>query len=346
MTQQIRLWEITSDRNLAEIRNRRIPLEKNLEDWLAGDISMLDSNLLVIGRQVQTDFGGIIDLLCIDNSGDLVVVELKKGRTPREVTAQALDYASWVRNLSSQKLIEIAEDHLGEVGALDQAFQNKFNQELPETINTSHRSLIVAESLDASTERIVQYLSDLDVPINVLTVQHFEDASGRQMLAQVYLMEPEVAVTKSRSHSKRTSYKTLDQLQSLAETKGIGDLYREVRRGVRGILSAQPYSESVAYRAKRDDGGVRTVMFIGAVPPQNGGLRFTIHSTRFQELLEINIQDLRNSLPDSTNDARVSHWVGASEDERQNAQGLRGTFQTSEEVGKFVNLLKNNARKT
>ena len=99
MTQQIRLWEITTDDTLAEITSSEIPLEQKLEDWLESDISMLDSNLLVIGRQVRTDFEGIIDLLCIDNSGDLVVVELKKGRTPREVTAQSLDYASWVKDL-------------------------------------------------------------------------------------------------------------------------------------------------------------------------------------------------------------------------------------------------------
>ena len=50
----------------------------------------------MIGREVETDFGGSIDILCIDAEGDLVIVELKRDRTPREVTAQALDYASWV----------------------------------------------------------------------------------------------------------------------------------------------------------------------------------------------------------------------------------------------------------
>ena len=55
---------------------------------------MLDPDLLVIGRQVPTGFGGTVDLLCLDPTGALVVVELKKGKTPREVTAQALDYAS------------------------------------------------------------------------------------------------------------------------------------------------------------------------------------------------------------------------------------------------------------
>ena len=99
--QQIRLWEITPDQRLVEIAVNPISLEERLEEWLESDISALDPNLLVIGRQVNTDFGGTIDLLCLDSAGDTVVIELKKGKTPREVTAQALDYASWVRTCPS-----------------------------------------------------------------------------------------------------------------------------------------------------------------------------------------------------------------------------------------------------
>ena len=340
MTQQIRLWEITTDETLTEITSSEIPLEQKLEDWLESEISMLDSNLLVIGRQVQTDFGGIIDLLCIDNSGDLVVVELKKGRTPRDVTAQALDYASWVRDLSSQRVTEIADEYMGNQGPLDDAFQKKFDQELPETLNASHRSLIVAEKLDTSTERIIRYLSELNVPINVLTVQQFQDAAGRRMLAQVYLVEPEVATQRSRSQSKRTSYRTVNELQNIANANGIGELYGRVRSGVRGILSAQAYSETVGYSARREDGSRRVVMFIGALASQNGGLGFTIHATRFESILGFEIDDLKSVLPDECWNTRVSHWVGASKDERQNAQGFSGVFRTHQEVDKFTNLLR------
>ena len=340
MTQQIRLWEVTANQTLAEISSARISREEILEDWLESDISMLDSNLLVIGRQVQTDFGGIIDLLCIDNVGDIVVIELKKGKTPREVAAQTLDYASWVKNLSSRQIMKIGDGYLSD--SLNEEFRAKFNQELPETLNSSHRSLIVAESLDASTERIVHYMADLNVPINVLTVQHFKDGNGRQMLAQVYLMEPELAAEKSRTRSKRTSYKTVNELQAIAVSNGIGDLYRQIRDGVRSILSAQPYSESVAYCARLDEGGVRTVMFVGATADEaTGKLRFTMHATRFNSILGISLEALKNCLPDNIQQRDLSGWVGSSEAERQNAKGFNGVFQTSQEVEKFISLLRN-----
>ncbi|MEM2292473.1 MAG: hypothetical protein QXX41_04285 [Nitrososphaerota archaeon] len=53
---------------------------------------MISDDLLVIGRQVKTAFEKYIDLLCIKRDGDLVIVELKKDKAPREVIAQILEY--------------------------------------------------------------------------------------------------------------------------------------------------------------------------------------------------------------------------------------------------------------
>ena len=68
----------------------------------------------------------------------------------------------------------------------------------------NHHSLVVAEEIDASTERIVRYLSDMGVPINVATVQHFSDKDGHEILARVYLIPPEEAEAKAQSTSKRS----------------------------------------------------------------------------------------------------------------------------------------------
>jgi len=49
---------------------------------------------MLIGRQKDTDFGGErVDLLTVAPDGAVVLVELKRDRTPREVVAQAVDYA-------------------------------------------------------------------------------------------------------------------------------------------------------------------------------------------------------------------------------------------------------------
>jgi RecB family endonuclease NucS len=50
---------------------------------------------MILGRQVHTEHDGYIDILGLNKDGDLVIVELKRNKTPRDVIAQCLDYASW-----------------------------------------------------------------------------------------------------------------------------------------------------------------------------------------------------------------------------------------------------------
>jgi RecB family endonuclease NucS len=41
-------------------------------------------------------------VLGLDSEGVLHILELKRDRTPRDVVAQALDYASWVQELGNE----------------------------------------------------------------------------------------------------------------------------------------------------------------------------------------------------------------------------------------------------
>jgi len=93
-----------------------LELEKHLEGWLENSPwAIAQEPLLIIGRQTTalTDEYGLIfpDLLGIDKEGNLVIIELKKGRTPREVIAQLLEYAAWANDLSDDRIREIAESY-------------------------------------------------------------------------------------------------------------------------------------------------------------------------------------------------------------------------------------------
>lgn len=98
--------------------------EQELEDLICQDISVLNDQWLLMGRQIQTAYNKRIDLLAIDASGSLIVVELKRNRTPREVVAQAIDYATWVKNLDASDIANIFETfnktYMSESMSLDQ----------------------------------------------------------------------------------------------------------------------------------------------------------------------------------------------------------------------------------
>ena len=337
MPQKIRMWEVTPQNTLSEITSSEINLEERLEDWLESDISMLDPNLLVIGRQVRTDFGSEIDLLCLDSAGALVVVELKKGRTPRDVTAQALDYASWVKDLSYQRIEELAAVYLK--GSLEEAFVEKFGGELPESLNESHRSLIVAEAMDASTERIVRYLSDLKVPINVATVQQFRDKHGREILGQVFLIEPEVAETKVQPTSKRRPYVTASEMAALANEIGVGDLYNHLSSATSGAFMAVSIGSASRGFQIRQEGRTLMVLIVGLNESgQEIGLQFRLNGIRLMNQFGLSEDKVRDCLPEGFEDMPATEWRGATKE--QNWVGFQGYFRTTEEIDKFFDALK------
>jgi hypothetical protein len=163
--------------------------EKLLEEMIVAAPRVLSDEWMVIGRQVDTGFGGRIDLLAIAPDGGLVLIELKRNRTPREVVAQALDYAGWIETLLPEEIAAIY-GRFAPHRSLAEEFRRRFGHELDEeSLNQSHQIVVVASSLDESTERIITYLSDRDVPINVLFFQVFTHGA-EQLLSRAWFLDP------------------------------------------------------------------------------------------------------------------------------------------------------------
>lgn len=172
-----------------EVRQGILPSEQMLEDMIVAQPRILSSEWMLIGRQIDTGYGGRIDLLAIAPDGSLVLVELKRDRTPREVVAQALDYAAWVDGLDADDVARIY-GRFRQGQNLSSDFQQRFGQLLDEEmINETHQVVIVAATLDASSERIVNYLNDRGLAINVLFFQVFDHAEC-QLLSRAWLIDP------------------------------------------------------------------------------------------------------------------------------------------------------------
>lgn len=169
----------------------KLPNEKTLEDMIVAAPAILSSEWMLIGRQEHTTFGGIIDLLAIAPDSSLVLIELKRDKSPRDLVAQAIDYASWVEELTPEKIAQIY-GRFSKGGSLDEAFHARFGTELDEEeLNQSHQIVIVAAVLDDSTERILNYLNARDVAINAVFFQVFQHGSD-QLLSRAWLIDPRV----------------------------------------------------------------------------------------------------------------------------------------------------------
>jgi len=74
-----------------------VSLEKDLVNFLAKNISLVESGLQLQQKEFQTDEAGRIDLLCVDKDGNFVVIETKKGKESDKVVGQVSRYMGWVK---------------------------------------------------------------------------------------------------------------------------------------------------------------------------------------------------------------------------------------------------------
>lgn len=182
-----RIW--TVDAQPAPLKSAVLASEQCLEDMIVSAPALLSEDWMLIGRQESTGQGGRIDLLALAPDASLVLIEIKRDRTPREVVAQALDYASWVEQLEASD-VEAIYQRFRPGADLAADFRARFGAPLEaDALNQSHQIVIVAAELDASSERIVAYLSERDIAINVLCFQVFE-LDGQQLISRAWLLDP------------------------------------------------------------------------------------------------------------------------------------------------------------
>lgn len=189
------IWTIENEQP-KPLNFQKLDAELKLHQWLEKDLGILDKNLFLIGSKVRTDHGKEIDLLALDEAGNVVIIELKKDKTPREVVAQVLDYATWISQLSYSNIDTIYSSYCLSKNLknrdLATDFSDFFKCDQPDSLNESHRMVIVATELDFLTERIITYLSsNYGVPINVAFFRYFKDAN-KDYLARTWLIDPTI----------------------------------------------------------------------------------------------------------------------------------------------------------
>lgn len=306
MPTEIRLWGIDNEHPYP-IQQQKLDLEARIENWIRDDVSLVNSDLTIIGQQVPTGYGGFIDLLAIDPVGNLVILELKRDKTPRDIVAQVLDYASWVEKLGHDEIKIIANSFL-KTKTLEKIFQSKFHCELPEVLNERHRIYIIASSLDSATERIVKYLSEShNIDINVATFAYFKTQSG-ELLGRSLLLDDEQVQVRAEATSKRQPPRTWEELRGMAEQHGVLELYEKALSELRPVFDGMNRTRTnVALIGIMGESRARNVV-MGIYPEASSadnGLVVMLHMDRVLEYFNLPLEELKAVLGPPANKAQT-----------------------------------------
>lgn len=178
-----------------EIKFKNDNLESDLEQLLENNPEYFfeNSKILIIGRQVTTNLNTFIDLLGIDKTGNAIVIELKRDKTPRETVAQLLEYASFIENIDYFQLNEIYQKYSGEDISLEdyhqQYFQNGLNEKV--SFNKHTKLVIVAQDITQEIKQTSQYLRKKGLEIYCLEFRYFMTKSGEKILSSDFVVGEE-----------------------------------------------------------------------------------------------------------------------------------------------------------
>lgn len=200
MATEIKTWQIiegklnVANSTLIEAKRKE---KDDLEQWIKSNPEILGEDIAIIGQQVQTK-SGPLDFLGIDFSGNLVIVELKRDRIPREALAQAIDYASDLATWEVSRLSEICQNYIGQTleDYLGSKFQNIVIEDL--VINQTQRLLLVGFSMDEPLIRMIEWLSSkFNVGINAVILNYIRTKGGEELLSRTVIIPEEVVREKS-----------------------------------------------------------------------------------------------------------------------------------------------------
>lgn len=146
----------------------------HLQEWLAREPLALGEDLLIIQKEFAgfSDTNERLDLLALDKQGSLVIIENKLDDTGRDVTWQALKYASYCSTLSKDEIRQIFQTFLdgsqSGVSAQDTLtafFDEEDYDDLALNKGFSQRIILVAANFRKEVTSTVLWLSNFRVRV-------------------------------------------------------------------------------------------------------------------------------------------------------------------------------------
>ncbi|TPE43606.1 DUF4268 domain-containing protein [Pontibacter mangrovi] len=154
---------------------------QHLQEWLAYNPEALGEELLIIQKEFDkfSDTNERLDLLALDKSGNIVVIENKLDDTGRDVTWQVQKYASYCATLTKEQIRSIYQQYLDRQGLNEEAESNLadfFNLEYDEiTLNQrqTQRIMMVAANFRKEVTSTVLWLLDFNIRIQCFKTTPF-----------------------------------------------------------------------------------------------------------------------------------------------------------------------------
>lgn len=203
---------------------------EHLQEWIAKEPSCLDEELLII----QKEFDGFsetnerLDLLALDRTGALVIIENKLDDTGKDVTWQALKYVSYCSTLSKTQIVAIYQDYLDkyEKGAkagekLVEFFDGQAIEEI-DLNNQDQRMILVAGNFRKEVTSTVMWMINHNISVKCFKATPYK--YGDELLLDI---EQIIPVKEAADYYIKMADKAKEAQSTKESNKGIEELRKK-----------------------------------------------------------------------------------------------------------------------
>jgi hypothetical protein len=282
-----------SDRQYTtQFERMTIDREETLETWLHRNPELiLDEQVFLIGRQGRLDTG-VADLVGLDRWGNVIVFEVKIGRSgsgsasEKSILSQPQNYAQSLSSYDYENLNELYQDHRARLtrgewdvsegsdrgGNLLIGFETAFGESIePDQFNSTQRMVVIAEDVTRRTEQNVRYLLEEGLNFQCVEIQAFSSPSGddtETMIASSTVVDYPQGRVRPKDRPSPTYLRLVNDLleraypdfRSVTSAASVGELFPEGIdvREPRLVSQNVDHPTSIRYRLapKPDDGTV------------------------------------------------------------------------------------------
>ena len=193
----------------------------DIQEWVEKNPEIIEDDLLIIGKEVPLPSDIRIDLLAIDKKSNLVVIELKRDDSGRNLDWQAIKYASYCSNFTPSDIFRQFAEYLGtNEDEAETKIEEFIDNENFEELNAHQRIILISKDFHSDVVSAVLWLRDFGIDVSCIRFTPYLDQGGNLFIsptkiiplpeAEDYLIkkekkQKEVMQTKSSSFSLEKS---------------------------------------------------------------------------------------------------------------------------------------------
>lgn len=170
---------------------------EHLQEWIVKEPSCLGEELLIIQKEFDgfSDTKERLDLLALDKQGALVIIENKLDDSGKDVTWQALKYASYCSSLSKEDIRQIFQTYLNKYDKdkvaeelLIEFYEGLDYDEIVLNKGLSQRVILIAANFRKEVTSTVMWLMNYNIRIQCFKVTPYK--LGDQLLLDLEQIIP------------------------------------------------------------------------------------------------------------------------------------------------------------